>query len=230
MGAAIFVMFGFSVIFAGSSRSLYADRQARLPHQDKSALGQPVYWLIVICFGLIAGGEAAFVTLIPAYYEKVRHLSGEFASMLLAVHLAGLMAGRFASAYLGRKLSNNATIAICLAAGVFVAPAMVLDNWFLRGASLFLFGVMFSATWPTFYAQVSGRMRPHMAMLAYGSSLGTSVGVSVCYFISSLIADRSLSWSVVSGPAVLWLFGAIYFASSLSRTPAAQTDHRAGEG
>jgi len=34
----------------------------------------------------------------------------------------------------------------------------------------------------------------------------------------------------MAGPAVLWLFGAIYFTSSLARTPAAQTAPRAGEG
>ena len=174
------------------------------------------YWVICLSFGLIAGGEAAFASLLPVYLIEVRSLSQEAASLLLTLHLCGLVAGRFASAYLGDRLSNNAIIALCLAAGLFVFPALLVDAWPVRNGALFLLGLLFSSTWPTFYAQATGHLREHRALLAYGSSLGNVVGISLCLLLSSLLADRSLLLSLLFGPAVLWLFGACYFTTRLA--------------
>jgi len=182
-------------------------------------LRKPLYWLCVLPFGMIAGGEAAFATLMPSYFEKVGGMSPEKASLLLTVHLLGLMAGRFATAYAGARASNKKIIGVCLGAGVFVFPAILIEQWFIRCASLFLLGVMFSSTWPTFYAQVSGFFRDHREMLAYGSSLGNYLGISLCIVLSSVIADYDLRLSLFVGPVVLWLFGVLYYLTCLCRGP-----------
>ena len=196
-----------------------AHTPADAPVLERQIVKRPFYWLCVLPFGLIAGGELAFATLMPTYFEKVAGLSKPAASLLLTVHLLGLVAGRFASAYLGSRASNNQIIAGCLAAGVFVFPALFAGHWLVRNASLFLMGVMFSATWPTFYAQVSRFLAGHKEMLAYGSGLGNQLGMSLCVLASSLIADANLTLSLLFGPAILWAFGALYYATRLSKAP-----------
>ena len=83
--------------------------------------------------------------------------------------------------------------------------------------SLFVFGFMFSATWPCFYAQVAPRLKGHEEMLAYGSILFSVLGISLCITASSIIADYHLGLSLVFAPVVLWIFGLIYFTTSLSQ-------------
>jgi len=147
----------------------------------------------------------------------VRHTSAAAGTLLLVVHLAGLAAGRFASALLARRLSNSAVIGLCLAAGLFVFPAVLLENLAAASAALFVMGLMFSSTWPSFYAQASRHLADGRDMMPYGSALGNTLGVSLCLFASGALADANLTAAMFFGPAVLWGFGAAYFASPLSR-------------
>lgn len=68
----------------------------------------------------------------PEYFEQVRGTSATTGTLILTVHLLGLVAGRFASAFWGGRLSNAAVIGPCLASGAFVVPGV-----------LALFGVCF---------------------------------------------------------------------------------------
>jgi fucose permease len=137
--------------------------------------------------------------------------------MMLTIHLCGLVAGRFGSAYVNSKVSNNVILGFCLASGVFVFPGIFTDDLAIRYISLFLFGVMFSTTWPTLYSQVTKHMPEHKDMLAYGSNLGNIMGISLCILLSSMVADYNVTWSVFFGPTVLWIFGIIYYSSRLCR-------------
>jgi len=176
----------------------------------------PFYWLSILPFGMIAGGEAAFVTLLPVWLEKGHGYSPQAASLLLTIHLGGLASGRFLSGALNERVSSNIIIAACLAAGVFVFPVLLSDRLWAIYPALYLMGFMFSSTWPTVYAQVARFHSGHRDMLAYGSSVSNVLGISACVLISSWIADHSLRWSLLSGPGVLWLFGLIYYATRLS--------------
>ena len=80
-------------------------------------------------------------------------------------------------------------------------------------------GLMFSATWPTFYAQASLHLGRHKDMLAYGSGLGTVLGASLCVLASSFVADFDLTLSLIFGPVILWLFAAVYYTTRLSKAP-----------
>ncbi|MFH1377993.1 MAG: MFS transporter [Planctomycetota bacterium] len=188
-----------------------------------SAFRSPAFWLCSLPFGLIAGGETAFATLIPGYFEKFRHLSPTFSALMFSAHLVGLMSGRIVFALLSDRLSANAIIALCLSAGVFVFPAVLADNLIVSGVCLFLLGLMFSATWPVFFAQASAIASDHRDMLAFGAVLGNTIGVQACIAISSIIADRNYVWALYFGPFVLWAFGVLYFTTRLSRAPEPMT-------
>lgn len=187
---------------------------------DTHAFAIPRYWIALVCIGLIAGGEAAFVTLLPTYYHEAEGMTESWASVLLSVHLAGLVAGRFAAAALADRLSNNAILAICLAAGVFVFPAVLIEAPAVRLPALALMGLMFSSTWPTFYAQATAHLREHRHMLAYGVGLANQAGIAGCVLLSSAIADVDLLGSMWFGPAVLWGFGVVYVTSGMGRSVA----------
>ena len=169
--------------------------------------GNPFYWLSILPFGMIAGGEAAFVTLMPVWFEQGHCYTPQAASLLLTIHLAGLASGRFLSGALHERI-GNAIIAGCLAAGLFVFPALLSGQPGVVYPALYLMGFMFSSTWPTVYAQVARFHTGHRDMLAYGSSVSNVVGISSCVLLSSLIADHSLRWSL--------LFGLIYYTTRLS--------------
>lgn len=186
-------------------------------HPTLSCLRDRRYWLVVAGFGMIAGGEAAFATLAPAYFEKVEHLSRERAALLLSVHLSGLVIGRFAAAWFSGRVHNNVILAVCLASGAAVFPAVFSHAPAIRWPALVVTGLMFSSTWPTFYAQVAAPLSRHREMLAYGSGFGSFAGVALCVLCSSALADGSLLAGVLFGPIVLWAFAAVYFTSRLAR-------------
>lgn len=209
------IAFAVFCAFLASRRSL--SRLAKEEHAPSLVvLRRPFYWLCVLPFGMIAGGEIAFATLLPLYLEKARGFDPKIAALFLSLHLVGLVAGRFASAHLSHRLGNGSIIGLCLSAGVFALPAVLLESPPLIGLSLFLLGFQFSGTWPTFYAQVSRFLPGHRDALAYGSDLGNYVGISACVFVSSWIADHNLLMALLFGPGVLFAFALLYYLTPLS--------------
>ncbi|MCC6444680.1 MAG: MFS transporter [Armatimonadetes bacterium] len=194
-----------------SFNGLGAQENREPSRADRAVLKRPFYWLCVMPFGMISGGELAFVTLLPLFCEKQKDMSPEAASLMLTVHLTGLAAGRFISALSGGKASNATIIAVCLSSGLFAALALLTDSILLRAACLFFCGGPFSSTWPTYYAQVSRLLTGHREMLDFGSSLSNTVGISICIFASSKIVDINLMAAILFGPAVLWLFGILFY-------------------
>jgi len=187
------------------------------PSGTGEALRRPFYWLCILPFGLIAGGDVCFAALLPAYYERTHGLSPQGASLLLTAHLLGLAVGRFVFVYLSDRLSNNRVIGLCLLAGLFVVPAILARHPWAWAAALFGVGWMFSSTWPTYYAQVSRFFSRDPHMLDYGSGLGNALGIALCVWGSSSLAERYPEAALLCGPAALWLFGLLYFLSPLSR-------------
>jgi fucose permease len=223
IAAAIYV--GLALFFLSTARRSAAVLHAHDAREQPivwAIFHRPVYWLAILPFGLIAGGEAAFATLVKLYFVGVRGLSPLQADMLLALHLTGLAGGRFVTALSRGRVSNATIIAICLVTGVAVVPAIWAPAPAVYVPAVFLLGLMFSATWPTYYAQVS-QLFPLGDMLAYGAALGNALGIGLCVALSSVIADYSLPAAMVFGPAVLWLFGLLFFGTQLRRLPAAQT-------
>lgn len=189
-------------------------------HHGPRALTDPWYWASLVPFGLIAGGEAAFVTLAPAFLKGQYGLTDSAAALMLTVHLLGLAAGRFLTAGLGARVSNNAIIALCLAMAPTVLLVVFVPVLWVAYPALFLLGLLFSSTWPTYYAQGAQHNGGRLDLFAYGSALGTAGGIALCVLVSSRVADTSLPLSLLVGPGALLLFGALYFGTRLSHPPA----------
>ncbi|HEX2951345.1 MAG TPA: MFS transporter [Armatimonadota bacterium] len=188
-------------------------------HFDSRVVRRPFFWLSILPFGLIGGGEIAFAALMPTFYQETQGFTKSAASLLLTVHLLGLAAGRLVSVPLNQRVSNNAIIGGCLLAGLAVFPAVFLPHSMLLYPMLFLVGVMFSCIWPTFYAQASLFHQDYPDLFAYGTTFGNALGTAGCVYLSSLIADHNLRLSLLFCPGVLWLFGLIYFTTRLSHAP-----------
>ncbi|NLF31941.1 MAG: MFS transporter [Planctomycetes bacterium] len=196
-------------------RSAAADTGALVdPGSGLEVLRQGRFWAFMLWIGMIAGGEGAFATLLPRYVEKTLGQTVQVGTLALTVHLLGLTAGRFAAAFAGRTVRPGAVIAVCLGAGVFIFPALLTRSLPILFVSLFLLGVMFSSTWPSFYAVATRWLPGALHMMPYGSSLGSFAVMAACIFLSSVIADRSLALSLYFGPAVLWAFGATYLLAA----------------
>ncbi len=177
----------------------------------------PTYWLCILPFGLIAGGDVAFAALVPLYYETVHHYTAQNASLLLTFHLFGLVVGRFVFAYLSGRISNNAIIGICLTFGITIFLAIQETSLTVHLAGLFGLGVLYSSTWATFYAQAARFIPPQAShLLDFGTALGNALGIAVCVYLSSVIAEINLDWAMIFCVGVLWLFGLIYYISPLA--------------
>ncbi|MGA1195850.1 MAG: MFS transporter [Candidatus Latescibacterota bacterium] len=178
----------------------------------------PTYWLCILPFGLIAGGDVAFAALVPLYYETVHHYTAQNASLLLTFHLFGLVVGRFIFAYLSGRISNNTIIGICLIFGFAIFLAIQETSLTIHLVGLFGIGVLYSSTWATFYAQATRFIPPQAShLLDFGTAFGNALGIAVCVYLSSVIADMNLDWAMIFCVAVLWLFGLVYYLSPLSR-------------
>ncbi len=200
-----------------AARGAPAPAPARTP--DRRVLRRPLYWLVLACFGLVSGGEVVVATLVPEYFVLVRGTTETTGTLMLLVHLAGLLAGRLLMIGRGRRLGSGALIGLSLAAGVFAVPLLAVAHSAVGAVSLFGLGFMFSTSWPTFYARAARHMARDRDMLAYGSYLGSNLGVALCILVSSRLADASLTWAVAFGPAVMALFGLVYALSPLARLP-----------
>jgi predicted MFS family arabinose efflux permease len=203
----------------------YKIRYALLQNSYKTfqnkILKSPMYWLCILPFGLIAGGDVAFATLVPLYYETVHHYTAQNASLLLTFHLFGLVVGRFVFAYLSGSLSNNTIIGLCLIFGLTIFLAIQDASFPLHLLGLFGIGILFSSTWATFYAQAARFIPSHtIHLLDFGTALGNAVGIAACVYFSSVIAEFSLDWALIFCVAVLWIFGLVYFLSPLAHKKA----------
>jgi len=217
-GGMTVALFAAYVLFDSPSRAFYGGTARRSgPKLSLAVLKQPRFWMVVAPIGLVAGAEAAFVTLLPTYLQHVKQLSAETASLMLTVHLLGLMAGRFLAAGVDRRVSNNTIINFCVACSLFAVPAVLADSWIIRIPALAAAGVMSSATWPTYYAQASAHLPSDRQMLAYGAFIANVLGISVCVLASSAVADLNLTASMFFGPGVFWLFLVLYYARGLHR-------------
>jgi|GEM_PF-5817453 len=184
----------------------------------KHIFKSPTYWLCILPFGLIAGGDVAFAALVPLYYETAFEYTAQNASLLLTVHLLGLVVGRFIFAFLSGPLSNNAIIGICLIFGLTIFLAIQSTDLAFHMLGLFGIGILYSSTWATFYAQAARFFPPATRhLLDFGTALGNALGIAACVYISSVLAEINLDIAMFFCVAVLWLFGILYYLSPLAR-------------
>lgn len=186
-------------------------------HINRKPLKNPFFWFSVMLIGLISGGELAFATLMPLYYENIHAFTPQKASLFFSVHLAGLLAGRFISAAISRRVSANIIIGFCVSTGIFVFPVAFSKEAYIQLPSLFMLGFMFSAVWPQYYAQAKQHWKHCPTLFAYGIAFGNASLMPLCVMLSSRIADFNLKPALISGIIILWIFAGLYFLSPLSK-------------
>jgi MFS family permease len=212
-------LLGFFSLTGGPTIRHMALPKEEVPAPSHRAFRNPLFWHCATPFALIAGSEAAFSSLAPLYFERMHGMTREVASLLLTVHVLGLMCGRFAVGLFGERLSNRTIIGICVGAGVALFPCMFIADPYLVSIPLFVYGLTFSATWPTFYAQAARFIPEDRDMLAYTSQLANLVGISACIALSGYIARQSLPWSLVFSVAVMWVFALWFYLGPVSGEP-----------
>lgn len=175
------------------------------------------FWAAVVGFGLIAGSEIAVALWLPTFGKMVRGYTTQQANALLSAFLLGLMAGRFASGGLSRVLSSTRAIAVCGGCLLFVVPALLSQGFGPSAVFFFLFGLAFSATWPSYFAHMSTVFPEHLGLMGGAALLSTQIGFAACSYVSGRLAETSPAYPTIFGAVVMGVFVLVFFASPLCR-------------
>lgn len=179
------------------------------PEDGHAGIG---FWMAVMGFAFIAGSEIAVALWIPAYGQKVRHFTATESNMLLSIFLVGLIVGRFASSALSKKLSTRQIIGICGASVVFAIPAVSFTSYPLASVSFLLFGLAFSAMWPTYFAHLAHIFPERLGLMSGAAMFTTQIGFAVCSYTSGRLAEVNLAYPILFGAGVMGFFTLIFFA------------------
>ena len=170
------------------------------------------FWITVLGFAFIAGSEIAVALWIPAYGQKVRGFTAAQSNLLLSIFLVGLIVGRFGFSALSKRLTTSRIIGICGASVVFAIPAVGFSLYPLAAASFLLFGLAFSAMWPTYFAHLAHIFPKHLGMMSGAAVFTTQIGFAACSYTSGRLAEVNLAYPILFGAAVMGVFTVIFFA------------------
>ena len=195
-----------------------ADGQVSIGRKpDKGPRAQAGFWICVAGFALISGSEISVALWLPAFCEKSRGFTAAQSNAMLAIFLLGLMAGRFSAGALSKWVSSKRAIGICGCATVFVLPAITVPAYPVAAVFFFLFGVAYSATWPSYFAHLSRVYPDHLGLLSGVVIFATQVGFAVCSEITGRLAGADLSYPLLFGASVMAAFVVVFFASPISK-------------
>ena len=170
------------------------------------------FWVSVLGFAFIAGSEIAVALWVPAYGQKVRNFTAGKSNLLLSIFLVGLIVGRFAFSALSRKLTTSRIIGICGASVFFAIPAVSFRHYPLTAVSFLLFGLAFSAMWPTYFAHLAHIFPEHIGLMSGAAVFTTQIGFAACSYASGRLAEISLAYPILFGAAVMGVFTLAFFA------------------
>ena len=186
---------------------------ARKPSQ----LSRSWFLRATLPFAIIAGSEAAFVSILNTYLGEFHGLDQITSTGLLTTHLLGLVVGRSIVTALPRRIPNRAIIISCClpAIGCFALPLM--DNHLFLALILFIAGLPFSATYATFYDSAAKHAQSDTHALAFGSGLFSVLGIYVCIGAASFCSELHPVYGMLLGPLLILVFTAwITFTPFLS--------------
>lgn len=175
------------------------------------------FWIAVLGFAFIAGGEMASAMWIPSYGENILNLAERPAKILFVFFATGIVLGRFLFAGLSHRVSSRGAIALTCCAALFVFPALYFQSYAVVALFLMLYGLTFSAIWPSYFAQLSRVFPEHLGLMAGVSAFTTCLGLAVCAKLSAPLAQIHEAYGILFGAGVIVLFVALFFLSPLSR-------------
>ncbi len=192
----------------------------------------PLLWACAFMFCIISGSEAGLTAILGSLIETSRPspvaslTAARWAAVCTAVLLLGILGGRVLLTLVSSRLGERTIITLCLACSVFTFPAALATHWAIYLPSLLLNGVVFSATWPAFYALAARSYRADKTFLALGAAFFTLLGTSACIYFSSAVgnAEHRLPLAVILSTAVLLPFAVFLYLTpwgrALGRVPA----------
>ena len=205
MGALSLVLAGLCLAARRACLHLADEPAPADPHAPTTggSIGRLAMFHAIGPFALIAGGEAAVTSLLPLYLRTERGWGEAQASFLLSLLLIGLLAGRIAASLAGRSLRSSTILAGCTLCGVGVVAAVVPGPTWLLLVGAFVLGGQFSATWPTFFDAAHQYVPRASHALALGSVVSSVIGIALCIFVSSMLAESHPQLALIFGPTVL---------------------------
>lgn len=204
---------------------LVAGEERQLDHAAPHLPREPAIWTIAFMFFLIAGSEAGLTAILGSLIETSRPAplesltSARWAAVCTMVLLLGILLGRIVLTQLSGRLGERTIIGLCLLCGVFTFPAALARHWTLYLPSLLMTGVMFSATWPAFYALAARTYPAAKTFLALGAAFFTLLGTSACIYFSSAVGnvEARLPLAVILSAAVMLPFAVYLYATPWGR-------------
>lgn len=205
MIAGMVVLLAIPAILSGKHRHASAGLK-----NEGSVRAGFAFFAAVSGFGLIAGSELAVVMWLPTYAREVRGFSAGSANLLLSIFLLGLVFGRFAASGLSHRISSTQAIVICGSTVVFVVPALHSGSYVISAIFFLLFGLAYSATWPSYFAYLARVSPDHLGALTGGAVFWNHVGLAVFACISGRLADINEATPLFFGAAVMGGFALIF--------------------
>lgn len=192
--------------------------------------GSPGYrfWVLVSGFALIAGSELCVVLWMPTYSQEIRNFSASQSNMLLAIFLLGLVAGRFAASALSPRISSIQAIGICGSTVLFAAPVLYFSTFALVSVFLLLFGLAYSATWPSYFAHLSRLYPNHLGALTGGAVFWNHAGFAGAACVSGRLAELHLAYPIAFGAIVMGAFALVFCLSSTGKHVKVRKDNNPG--
>ncbi len=187
--------------------------------QTHASAGRPTrkFWLALLMFGLITGSELTVALWTPAYAQTARGFSAAQGNMLLATFSVGYVSGRFIMGIISKWLSARQTIAVCGVLLLSAIPAVLVTPYYAAAALFVVFGLSFSAIWPSYFAHISHEFPDHLAMMGGASILTGHLGFAICSSISGRIAEFSLAYALLFGAVTMAAFVALFFITPIGR-------------
>lgn len=223
------VMTGLAVHALQWSRPVVGELIAFERHQANDAAPRiprdPLLWVCAFMFFIISGSEAGLTAILGSLIETSRPspvaslTPARWAAVCTAVLLLGILGGRVLLTLVSSRLGERTIITLCLACSVFTFPAALATHWTIYLPSLLLNGVVFSATWPAFYALAARSYRADKTFLSLGAAFFTLLGTSACIYFSSAVgnAEQRLPLAVILSTAVLLPFAAFLYLTPWGR-------------
>lgn len=176
--------------------------------------GGIAFWILIGGFGLIAGSEIAAALWIPAFGRHSLGFSAARANLLLTFFLLALVAGRLAASAASGYVAPRTAIVACGAFSVFAMPAISASGFGWAVLWFSLFGLAFSATWPSYFAYLS-RAYPHRIGVMSGAAVfSTQAGFAACSWVSGWLAEAELRLPILFGAAVMGAFTTAFLVLS----------------
>ena len=201
---------------------------------------KPLVLIFIICAFLYVMIEQSIMTWLPTFNSKVMNLSASLSIQMTSILAASTALGRFAAAFMFRKLDWFKVLVVCLllaAALVLVTLPLVgvadgarVSSWFDAPLAAFMFpliGVCIAPIYPAINSVILSSLpkrqhAPMAGLIVVFSALGGTAGSMITGTLFELFGGKTAFYCSLI-PIAIILFTLYLFKRQTDRIPA--TDH-----